>query len=61
MNAPVAGDLPKGIQKITALPNRGLAELALYARRPQKRQDVSFGTHEGVQNGKIFMRVSLSA
>ena len=35
--------------------------LALYARRPQKRQDVSFCTHEGVQNGKIFMRVSLPA
>ena len=27
MNAPFAGDLPKGIQKITALPDPGLAEL----------------------------------
>ena len=27
MNAPFAGDLPKGIQKITALPDRSLAEL----------------------------------
>ena len=27
MNVPFAGDLPRGIQKITALPDPGLAEL----------------------------------